>query len=726
MLKAVVRGLLKVLFRVEVTGDMRHFSQSRLLIIANHQSFLDGLILGAFLPFDPVFVVHTEITRHWFFRLVLRLSDHLAVDPTNPMAMKRVIRLVESGRPVVIFPEGRITLTGSLMKVYDGPAFVAAKTQATIVPVRLDGASRTYFSRLSGSNPRELLPKITVSIQPPTSIAMPSVGNGRMRRRKAGESMRKIMQEMIFRSQPLQTLYTALVDALQTYGRGRKLVEDMRQTEYSYTALLKMTLVLGLLLRRISARGETVGVLLPNLAATLCMVIGMTAFRRIPAMLNYTSGTDGMQSACVAARIVTIVASRKFLDTARLQAQVDALRDVKIVYLEDLQPTVNVTVKLWALVHMLFPRLLGKGVDPEAAAVVLFTSGSEGRPKAVVLSHRAILSNIAQVRAITDFSVEDRIFNALPIFHSFGLVAGGLLPILTGIKLFLYPSPLHYRLIPEVIYDRSCTILFGTSTFLNNYAKFAHPYDFYRVRYVVAGAEKLSQSVREIWYEKFGVRIFEGYGVTETSPVISVNSPMATRIGSVGQLLPGIEVALVPVPGIDRGGVLHVRGPNIMRGYMYYEAPGVLVPPCSELGPGWHDTGDVVDIDEDGFVHILGRMKRFAKIAGEMVSLEVVEKIAVAASPDFQHAASSRPDDRRGETIVLFTTDQALTRERLQQAAHSIGSSEIAIPRDIIFLTEIPLLGTGKVNYVKLKDEAGYPPQSLAVHRSANGCDSNK
>ncbi|MGH6629634.1 MAG: 1-acyl-sn-glycerol-3-phosphate acyltransferase, partial [Burkholderiales bacterium] len=315
MLKTIVRALLKFLFRVQVEGDKSRFSQSRLLIIANHESFLDGLILGAFLPVDPVFVVHTEITRNALFRAALSLCDYLSVDPVNPMAMKRVIRLIESGRPVVIFPEGRITLTGSLMKVYDGPAFVAAKTQAVIVPVRLDGAARTFFSRLSGSNPRRLLPKITLSIQPPTSITMPEGGSGRMRRRKAAEAMRRIMQEMIFRSHPIQTLYTALLAAMRTYGRGRKLVEDMRQTEYSYNALLKMTLVLGLLVRRNSARHETVGILLPNLAATLCMVIGMTAFRRIPAMLNYTSGTTGIQSACVAARISTIITSRKFLET---------------------------------------------------------------------------------------------------------------------------------------------------------------------------------------------------------------------------------------------------------------------------------------------------------------------------------------------------------------------------------------------------------------------------
>jgi len=706
MLRALLRALLKLLFRVSVVGDASHFSAPRLLVIANHQSLLDGVILGAFLPVDAVFVVHTEVTRHPVFRLVLSLSEYLAVDPTNPMAMKRVVRLIESGRPVMIFPEGRITLTGSLMKVYDGPAFVAARTGAVIAPVRLDGATRSYFSRLSGSHPRALFPRITVSLQPPTAIAMPVAETGRLRRRKAGESMRRIMQDMIFRSQPIQTLYDALVDAMRVYGRNRKLVEDMKQTEYSYGTLLKMTLVLGLLVRRRSTRGETVGILLPNLAATLCMVIGMTAFRRVPAMLNYTAGTDGMQSACVAARISSIVTSRKFLETARLQGQVDALKDLRIIYLEDLQPSVTLGVKLWALLHLYFPRLLGRRVSSDSPAVVLFTSGSEGRPKGVVLSHRAILSNIAQIRAITDFTIEDRIFNALPIFHSFGLTAGGLLPILSGTQLFLYPSPLHYRVIPEIVYNRNCTILFGTSTFLGNYARFAHPYDFYRLRYVVAGAEKLSQAVRDLWFEKFGGRIYEGYGVTETAPVVSVNAPMATRTGSVGQLLPGMEARLVPVPGIDRGGVLHLRGPNVMLGYLHYANPGVLEPPKSELGPGWYETGDIVDIDADGFLHILGRVKRFAKVAGEMISLEVVEKVAAAASPGFQHAASSRPDSQRGEAIVLFTTDPALNRERLQQAAQTLGVPEIALPRRLHTVSTIPLLGTGKVNHAKLKEDA--------------------
>lgn len=704
LLRPLLRWIARLLFRVEVRFGHDEFSAERLLIVANHESFLDGLLLGLFLPIDPVFVVHTGVANNRWFRLLLSQVDYLAVDPTSPMAMKKVIRLIESGRPVVIFPEGRITLTGSLMKVYDGPAFVAAKTAATVVPVRLDGPSRSYFSRLSGKYPKELFPKIRLTILPEAHFPMPDAPTAKLRRRKAGEQMRRLMQEMIFASRPQQTLYTALCDAAEIFGRQRRLLEDVKQIEYSYNDLLKMALILGRQIERISQPGEKVGLLLPNLVPTIGLIFGLTARKRVPAMLNYTAGTDAMQAACTAAEVKTIVTSRAFVEQAKLADKLAGLEGVRLLFLEEIREQICLGDKLWLMLWAIhFPRAFELPSSPEEAAVVLFTSGSEGKPKGVVLPHRAILANIAQVRAVIDFSVDDKVLNALPIFHSFGLTAGALLPVLTGASLFLYPSPLHYRVIPEVAYDRNCTVLFGTSTFLANYAKFAHPYDFYRLRYVVAGAEKLSAAVRDLWFEKFGIRIFEGYGATETAPVLAVNTPMAYRTGTVGNLLPGIEHKLVPVPGIANGGILHVRGPNVMAGYLKAEHPGMLQPPESDVGAGWYETGDVVEFDEDGFVKIVGRVKRFAKIAGEMVSLEVVEKLAVASSPEKQHAVSSQPDPAKGEALVLFTTDGDLSRDLLAAKARELGMPELAVPRKIHKVESLPLLGTGKVDYVTLK-----------------------
>ena len=703
MVAAILRLISRVVFRVEVIGRSNVPSQGKLLVVANHESLLDGLLLGLFLPIRATFVVHSTVLHSRLFRLILSLVPHLAVDPTSPLAMKKVIKLLEAGENVVIFPEGRITLTGSLMKVYDGPGFVAAKTGATIVPVRLDGAARSYFSRLKGDHPRQLFPKVTLSILPPTGITMPETGTAKVRRRMAGDAMRRVMQDMMFASQQLRTLFDAFIDAVSVHGRGTRVVEDMRQVEESYGELLKKSLALGRLAEKVSTQDETVGVLMPNVTNTVCLLFGMSAMQRVPAMLNYTAGTAGIQNACIAANVRTIITSRQFLETAKLVDVVNALQDVRVVYLEELRSRFSLWDKLWLVGYALWlPKCAAKARNPEAPAVVLFTSGSEGKPKGVVHSHKSILSNIAQIRAVIDFSPSDKFMIALPLFHAFGFTCGGIMPLICGSKLFLYPSPLHYRVIPEVIYDRGCTVLFGTSTFLGNYAKFAHPYDFYKLRYVVAGAEKLNEEVRKSWSDKFGLRILEGYGATECAPVLAVNTPMANLNGSVGPLLPGLKPRLEAVPGIEHGGLLYVKGPNVMLGYYLFDNPGVLQPPED----GWYNTGDIVDIDQNGFVRILGRVKRFAKIAGEMVSLETVEKIANAASPEHQHAASTQADAQRGENIILFTTDTGLSRDNLQTAARQLGSPEIAIARKIIVVNELPLLGTGKTDYVTLKQMA--------------------
>ncbi len=707
MLATLLRLICKLLFRIRLHGRAQPPANGRLLIIANHESFLDGLLLGLYLPFRPTFVVYTGVLENWLFRQFLKLVPHLTVDHASPLGIKKIIRLIEAGEPVVIFPEGRITNTGSLMKVYEGPAFVAAKTGATILPVRIHGAAHSYFGKLSRDFPRKLLPKIDLWFMPTGHIAMPDAPLSKQRRKLAGEAMCRLMQEMLAASQPERTLFDALLDAARLHGRGTPLMEDMKHTRDTYGSLLKKSLALGRLVSKISQPDEAVGVLMPNVNTTVSLIFGMTAMRRTPAMLNYTAGAQGMRNACVAAAVKTIITSRQFIEAAKLQDVVAAMNDFRILYLEDMRGSFGFKDKLWLMLFALhLPRLAEQSQDPEKPAAILFTSGSEGKPKGVVLSHRAILANVAQIRSVIDFSPKDKFFIALPLFHSFGFTAGAVLPVVSGTRLFIYPSPLHYRLIPEIVYDSGCTVLFGTSAFLAHYGKFAHPYDFHQVRHVVSGAEKLNEEVRTLWMEKFGIRLLEGYGTTECAPVLAVNTPMFCRNGSVGRLLPMLEHQLLPVPGIKCGGLLHVKGPNVMLGYYFYDQPGKLATTTSEFGSGWYNTGDIVDFDENGYMHILGRVNRFAKVAGEMVSLEVVEQLARHAAPDHQHAASTQTDMQRGENILLFTTAGQLQRHDLQQAAHALGQPEIAIARKIVVVDALPLLGSGKVDYVRLKQMA--------------------
>lgn len=707
MLTSILRFISKILFRVEVRGLENVPAEDGLLIVANHESFLDGLLLCIFLPKKATFVVHTSTYKKWWFRQALRLTRHVEVNTANPIAMKKVIRLLEAGENVVVFPEGRVTATGEIQKVYDGPGFIAGKTGATVLPVRIDGAAESYFGCVARHQLKRLFPRVILTVMPTTNIVMPKATNrsfptAKQRRRIAGEGMRSVMQKMLLQSKQSRTLFEVFLDAVDKFGGSYRLIEDMNETEETYQDLLKKSLALGKIASKVSSPNEVVGVLMPNITNTLALILGMSAFNRVPAMLNYTSGTAGIQNACIAANVKTIITSHKFIEKAELESVVANLKNLNVVYLEDLRAQFGVIDRAWLMGYALhYPRAVMESNSPDDPAVVLFTSGSEGKPKGVVHSHKSILANIAQILAILDFNPADKFMMVLPIFHAFGFT-GSMLPVLNGIKIHIFPSPLQYKVIPEIIHNRGCTVFFATSTFLGNYAKYAHPYDFNKLRIVVAGAEKLNNEVRKIYAEKFGIHILEGYGATECAPVLSANTPMANLHGSVGQFIPGLEHKLESVPGINSGGLLHVRGENVMKGYYLFDNPGVLNPPED----GWYNTGDIVEVDARGYIHIKGRVKRFAKVAGEMVSLEVVEHIACTAATEYQHAASSVSDAQRGESIVLFTTDKKLKREDLQIVAKNLGLPELAVARKIVAVEEIPLLGTGKTDYVTLKQMA--------------------
>jgi len=698
---AALRWLLQRLYHIEVRGleHLKGLEKEKILVVANHTSYLDGVLLFLFLPFPVTFAINTEQHRRWFVRMVRGLADFVALDPLNPLSTRSLIQYLDEGKRIVIFPEGRITVTGALMKIYNGPALVAAKSGAKIVPVAIQGAQYTPFSRLKGKIRLRMFPRIALTILPAREIKGSEALSSRAQREYGGKVLADLMTETLFTAmQTPQTLFEKLLQARQIHGGKCVVMEDVRREPLSYNAFLTRSLILGKQLEQRTARDEAVGVLLPNSTTTVVSFWALLAFGRVPAMLNYTSGSHLVVSACESAEVRLILTSRQFIEKANLHELARVLEQrFELLYLEDLAPLIGRFAKMKGLLvsrsEYLMKRSCDYESDPEKRAVVLFTSGSEGDPKGVVLSHHNLVSNIHQVYSRVGFNSSDVVLNILPLFHSFGLTGGSLVPLLTGVRSFYYPSPLHYRVIPEVAYDINATILFGSSTFLGGYAKAAHPYDFYSMRYVVAGAERLQPQVRALWQQKFGLRIFEGYGTTECSPVVAVNTPLEYREGSVGCLMPGMEARLEPMPGLEEGGRLQLRGPNIMKGYLLHDHPGQLVP-----APEWYDTGDIATIDEQGFISIKGRGSRFAKIGGEMVSLVIVEALALRLWPDGHHVALARPDPSKGERIVLLTTVGQVERSLLAQTLKEQGISEIYLPQEIIVVAEIPLLATGKVD----------------------------
>jgi acyl-[acyl-carrier-protein]-phospholipid O-acyltransferase / long-chain-fatty-acid--[acyl-carrier-protein] ligase len=689
----------RALFRIEVKGiDNLTKAGPNVIIALNHVSFLDAGLALSLRDRKPVFAIDVGIAKHWWVRPFVKLTNAMPLDPMKPMAVRTLIDAVKAGNALIIFPEGRITVTGSLMKVYDGAAMIADKSNAEIVPVRIEGLEQTPFSRLSkGQVRRKWFPKVKVTILEPVKLTVDPDLKGRKRRLAAGAALYGIMSDLVFRTTSTdRTVLQAVVEAAHVHGRKTVAVEDPVTGALSYKRLLAGAAILGAKLMPLAPEGRGVGVMLPNANGAVLTILGLMSAGRVPAMINFTAGAANILSACKAAQLTTIVTSRTFVERGKLTNLVATLEPtIKIVYLEDIRATVSVFDKIRGLLNAEKPLVERRSDD---WAAILFTSGSEGVPKGVVLSHRNMLANAAQAAARIDFGRQDKVFNVLPVFHSFGLTVGVVLPLVSGVRIYLYPSPLHYRTVAELIYAVNATIMFGTDTFLSGYARVAHPYDFRSLRYILAGAEPVKEATRRTYMEKFGLRILEGYGVTETAPALALNTPMFNKFGTVGRVLPGMEARLEKVEGVDEGGRLYVRGPNVMLGYLKVDRPGVLEPPAE----GWHDTGDIVTIDEQGFVTIKGRAKRFAKVGGEMISFAAVEALAAELWPNVPAAVVAVPDARKGERLILATEKKDATRSEFQAFAKANHASDLMIPSEIWLLDKLPLLGTGKIDLVAL------------------------
>ncbi|MDZ4693262.1 AMP-binding protein [Terricaulis sp.] len=499
------------------------------------------------------------------------------------------------------------------------------------------------------------------------------------------------------------TLFEALLRARDARGGKYPILEDHERKVLSYDDIVRAAFALGGKLDTLIKRHETAGIMLPTGVGCVATFFALHAIGRTPALLNFTAGAMNLKAACQSANVKKVLTSRMFIKLAGLEAlEAELSKHVRLIYLEDVRKTIDFGDKLVALVKGAMPRVFAAKGNPDDTGVILFTSGSYGTPKGAVLSHANIVGNVEQVHAHIDFDPNWSFFCPLPMFHCFGLTGGVMLPLFTGHKTFLFPSPLQVKEIPKLIKETGANVFFATDTFAMQYARNAKDGDLNCIELMVCGAERVKPETREIYKQRFNIELLEGYGATEASPVISVNIPGRNKHGTVGPFLPGIEWRLEHVPGIEGGQKLFVRGPNVMRGYLDPTKPfGIDL-----LPQGWHDTGDVVDVDQDGFIRILGRVKRFAKVAGEMVSLNAVEAYAANVWPENLHAAVALPDSRKGERVILFTDRADATSEALLAWCKANGASELAVPKRIVVIDSIPVLGSGKTDYVALQRTA--------------------
>ena len=721
MLKTFKKFCLRIIFNClkiqsKINFDIKKDLPDKVLFISNNVSYLDSLLMYAFLPDNTVLALNGYILRKRWIKCLLKFleADFIEFNPIDPTSLKAVIGILNKGKNVFLFPEGRLTKNGGLMKIYEAPGIIADKAEAYIVPICIDGMEYSkYFSILKGKLPLRPLPRTTITIDTPIKFDLDD--NHRRDRDYLSNRILRIMIELKFKTSYKKELSifdmlikAAKVNRLDEFSKRIQIIEDSKRHPQTYKDLVIKSFILGNYFKTQFEHQENVGLLLPNSVATACTFFGLIAYEITPTMLNFSTGIANIISMCKTAVVKNVITSKEFITVGKMEDIVEALKSagIKIYYLEDIGANFTLKDKIRAYLQYKRKRAPYKNSGDKKCAI-LFTSGSEGAPKAVVLTHSNINANITQIKSsVLVVNNKDILFNVRPMFHSFGLTVGTIFPLLTGAKVFLYPSPLHYRIIPELIYEIGATAMIATDTFFRGYSKVAYSYDFNSMRFMLGGAEAIKPENRTFWSERFGVRLLEGYGTTECSPVLMANNLVFCKFGSVGQILPGVEYKIEKIEGIEVGGMLYVKGPNVMAGYYKADKPGVLQDVTDN---GWYETGDIFTVDSAGFFTIKDRVKRFAKIGGEMVSLTAVENIAEKAfawmKTDFEYGAVAIPHESKGEQIVLATNNKMVTHEALQLYAKNNGISELFLPRNIIYKETFPVFSTGKRNNVALKKE---------------------
>ncbi len=720
VLYALATALLRIVYRVTATG-VDTLPAGGFLLLPNHITWVDALVLQLACPRKIRFVIDQEFYQHPLLHRILKIAGAIPITSRRAKdAVRMAADAIRDGAVVCLFPEGQLSRTGTLLRLRRGYELIARHAEAPVVPVWLDELWGSIFSYQGGRFftkwPRRVPYRVRVAFGRPLPADRADIATVREQLLKLGEfcfNQRDALRENLAR---------AAIRGLKRHPFRIAVVDGLDQSTLASGKLLGVAAALSRQLKR-SCGDKRIGVLLPPGKGGVVANLAIALAGKIPVNLNFTSGRDAAESAKQQAQIGTIVSARLVAKRLENFPWTD-----DVVHLDEVLPRLRRAIVVWWIVALvlpwrLFATLLGiPKIGDHTEAVLLFTSGSSGKPKGVPLTHRNIVANAAQCAVLLDLRSDDLLLASLPLFHSFGITVTLWYPLIESVRVVTYPNPLEAAKIATVVAQHRATIMLATPTFLRAYLRKAEPHQLATIRLLITGAEKLPRDIATAFEERFGTPVLEGYGLTETSPVVSVNLPdplggedgesvqPSSRTGSTGKMAPGIAAEIRSAEtgeklSLHDSGMLWLRGPNIFDGYLDDPERTAEV-----LQDGWFKTGDIGRFDEDGFLYIEGRLSRFSKIAGEMVPHETVEQkiltaLGIEAEADRQIAIVGIADEAKGEALVLLSSidvDQAALRAALVSA----GVPNLWIPKTVRRVEAIPILASGKLDLARCKEAA--------------------
>ena len=715
------RFLARMVYRVRAYG-VENLPEGGFLLLPNHLTWVDAIVLQLACPRPIRFVILDKYYESRMFKPVCHAIGAMPINPKKPKELiRRASEAIAAGEVVCIFPEGELSRSGMLLRLKRGYELIARTAKCPVVPVWTDNLWGSIFSFKGGKYfskvPSRVPYPVTVAFGEGLSAAEASIGVVRERFLKLGE--------FCYGERPMLRghLGEACVRGLKHGQFTVAVVDGMDDTTLTRGSLLAVAAALSRRLR-VECGEKRVAIVLPPGKAALIANLAVLLADKVPVNLNFTAGGEAIRSCIEQAGIKDCLTAHGFVK--RLGEAFPWPE--RQIFLDDILPPMKSRVIGWRLAVGVMPawllsRVLGiPRVGDRAEGFLLFTSGSSGAPKGVGLTHRNLLANVEQFAAMLDLGVGDSVLGSLPFFHSFGATVTVLFPMIHAVSVVTYPNPLEIAKLAGLIERYGISLVVTTPTFLRGFLRKAEPKQLASLKLLVTGAEKLPSELQKAFEERFGMKVLQGYGLTETSPCAAVNVPNplknreddeeqpSQRDGSVGKLAPGMAAEIRDpesgsAMGLAETGMLWLRGPNVFEGYL-----NDPVRTAEVVVDGWFKTGDLARFDEDGFCFIEGRLARFSKIAGEMVPHETVETRIVEAlgwgrESERVCALTAIPDEAKGEALVLLSTREIDVPELRKKLAEG-GTPNLWIPRVIRQVEAIPVLGSGKLDIKRCKELA--------------------